>query len=139
MSEIKFSKHPHAQRHRVRVHIRHDGTGYIEADTMVILFGEPGVGKLFIALDIACCIATGGAWQWLPVKQGSVFYIAGEGHAGISQRLKAWSIHRGMVPEKLFVSNTVVALTESEAVQSIIRVIKKMVKEHGQLALIMID
>jgi KaiC/GvpD/RAD55 family RecA-like ATPase len=112
---------------------------YMEANSMAVMFGEPGAGKSFIALDMACSIATGEAWQGIPVKQGAVFYIAGEGHAGIGRRLKAWSIHRGMVPEKLFVSNTAVALTESEAVQSIIRVIKKMVKEHGQPALIVID
>lgn len=112
---------------------------YIEAHTMVIVFGEPGVGKSFIALDMACCIATGDAWQGFPVKQGPVFYIAGEGHAGIRRRLKAWSVYRGQVPEKVMVSNTAVALTENDEVLAVIRTIKAMVKKVGEPALIVVD
>lgn len=112
---------------------------YIEANTLGIMFGEPGVGKSFIALDMACCIATGEAWQGLPVKQGPVFYIAGEGHAGIRRRLKAWSVHRGVVPENVMISSTAVALTDGEAVQNVIQTIKAMTKKYGKPALIVVD
>ena len=113
--------------------------GYIEANAMVILFGEPGVGKSFVALDMACCIATGEAWQGLPVKQGSVFYIAGEGHAGIGRRLAAWCKHRGVKLENIMVSNTAVALTEKENVMAIVRMIRRLISEHGTPALIVVD
>jgi hypothetical protein len=112
---------------------------YIEANTLGIMFGEPGVGKSFIALDMACCIATGEAWQGLPVKQGPVFYIAGEGHAGIRRRLKAWSVRRGVVPENVMISSTAVALTDGEAVQNLIQTIKAMTKKYGKPALIVVD
>lgn len=112
---------------------------YIEANAMVILFGEPGVGKSFVALDMACCIATGEAWQGLPVKQGPVFYIAGEGHAGIGRRLAAWCKHRGGKLENIMVSNTAVALTEEENVMAIVRMIRRLISEHGTPALIVVD
>ncbi len=68
--------------------------GFLETDSLAILFGEPGCGKSFIALDIACALATGNQWQGHPVhQQGPVFYIAGEGHNGLSRRLLAWQQH----------------------------------------------
>lgn len=112
---------------------------YIEANALVILFGEPGVGKSFIALDIACCIATGKAWQGFPVKQGAVFYIAGEGHAGIGRRLGAWCKYRDVKLENVYVSNTAVALTERDNVETIVRVIRKLISDHGAPALIVVD
>lgn len=112
---------------------------YIEANAMVILFGEPGVGKSFVALDMACCIATGEAWQGLSVKQGPVFYIAGEGHAGIGRRLAAWCKHRKVKLKDIMVSNTAVALTEKENVMTIVRMIRRLISEHGTPALIVVD
>ena len=112
---------------------------YIEANAMVILFGEPGVGKSFIALDMACCIATGEAWQGFPVKQGPVFYIAGEGHAGIGRRLGAWCRYRGVTLGSIHVSTTAAPLTEWEAVKQVMRGIKAKVEQHGVPALIVVD
>ncbi len=112
---------------------------YIEANAMVILFGEPGVGKSFIALDMACCIATGEAWQGFPVKQGPVFYIAGEGHTGIGRRLGAWCRYRGVKLGSIHVSTTAAPLTEWEAVKQVMRGIKAKVEQHGVPALIVVD
>lgn len=112
---------------------------YIEANSMAVMFGEPGVGKSFIALDMACCIATGEAWQGFPVKQGPVFYIAGEGHAGIGRRLGAWCRYRGVKLENIMISNTAVALTESENVMAVMRMIRRLISEHGAPALIVVD
>lgn len=112
---------------------------YIEANSMVILFGEPGVGKSFIALDMACCIATGEAWQGFPVKQGPVFYIAGEGHAGLGRRLAALCKHRGVKLQNIMISNTAIALTERENVEAMVRMIRRLINEHGTPALIVVD
>jgi len=68
---------------------------YIEADSLAQVFGDPGGGKSFVAIDLACCVATGKPWHGHDVKQGSVFYIAGEGHNGLARRLKAWQIGNG--------------------------------------------
>ena len=69
---------------------------YLEKDTLAVMFGPPGKGKSFIALDLSCCIATDTAFHGLPVAQGAVFYIAGEGHNGIARRLNAWAVLNGV-------------------------------------------
>src|SRR5690606_11723274 len=53
--------------------------GYFEADSLDLIFGEPGCGKSFISIDLGCSIATGTPWHGHEVKQGMVIYIAGEG------------------------------------------------------------
>lgn len=66
---------------------------YLEQDALVVMFGPPGEGKSFIALDLACCIATGREFHGHETKPGAVFYIAGEGHNGIARRIWGWAEH----------------------------------------------
>lgn len=65
----------------------------IEADSLASCFGDPGHGKSFFAIDLACCVATGTEFHGKEVRQGAVFYIAGEGHNGLLRRFNAWSKH----------------------------------------------
>ena len=58
-----------------------------------VIYGEPGKGKTFAALDIGLCVAAGMAWHDRKVSPGSVLYIAGEGMGGLGKRLKAWQQH----------------------------------------------
>lgn len=66
--------------------------GIVNRDTLCWLQGKPGHGKSFIALDLACHIATGRPWRDRPVTQGRVLYIVAEGASGMQQRLHAWEI-----------------------------------------------
>lgn len=67
--------------------------GTLENNAMTVLYGQPGHGKSFIAIDWACSIATGKAWMGGAIKkQGAVFYLAGEGLNGIAKRFKAWEL-----------------------------------------------
>ncbi|MFC6978789.1 AAA family ATPase [Microbulbifer taiwanensis] len=36
--------------------------GFIEQQCLALMFGDPGCGKSFIAVDIACSVATGRPW-----------------------------------------------------------------------------
>jgi hypothetical protein len=60
------------------------------------IYGAPGAGKSFLALDMACCIATGATWLGRHTRQGPVVYIAAEGSAGLLQRLTAWKRQQGI-------------------------------------------
>lgn len=60
------------------------------AGGLVALYGPPGCGKSFVALDVAFSIATGKQWQGHPVEPGHVLYLAAEGGAGMSKRARAW-------------------------------------------------
>jgi hypothetical protein len=67
-------------------HIPQDGVG--------ILYGEPGAGKSFIALDMALTLAAQAkSWHGEEVKgadKGAVLYIAGEGAGDFKTRVAAW-------------------------------------------------
>ena len=70
--------------------------GMLERDTLALIFGDPGCGKSFLAIDWACRIATGTPWRGHPVKSGPVVYVAGEGRQGFGRRIQAWSEHHGI-------------------------------------------
>jgi hypothetical protein len=64
--------------------------GVLPRAELVVLFGESGSGKSFIALDIAAAIDRGMAWRGRRVKQGRVVYICAEGAGGFRNRLVAY-------------------------------------------------
>ncbi len=54
-----------------------------------VIYGESNVGKTFLALDLAFHIAANAVWHGERVSGGPVVYIAGEGGAGIRNRVEA--------------------------------------------------
>lgn len=70
--------------------------GMLERDTFALVFGEPGCGKSFLAIDWAARIATGTPWRGHRVQAGPVIYVAGEGQQGFGRRIRAWQEHHGV-------------------------------------------
>lgn len=64
--------------------------GLLTQGTTALVYGKWGSCKSFIALDWACCMATGKPWQTHPVKQRRVLYVAAEGVFGYAARVTAW-------------------------------------------------
>lgn len=64
--------------------------GVMERNSLSVLYGPPGTGKSFVGLDLALHIATGRPWMGHEVRQGSVLYVAAEGHHSFGRRLRAW-------------------------------------------------
>lgn len=64
--------------------------GLIPDRSLIVAFGPSGSYKSFLAVSLACHIATGQPWAGNNVTQGSVLYVAGEGSVGVSRRIKAW-------------------------------------------------
>ncbi len=54
-----------------------------------VLYGAPGSGKSFVALDAALHVATGRSWAGRRVRQADVVYVASEGGAGFRLRVIA--------------------------------------------------
>lgn len=71
-------------------------------DSLAWLYGAPGCGKSFIAIDIAGCVGTGETWQSFPVRmRGPVLYLVAEGVSGVKQRVRAWEASMGVRMENV--------------------------------------
>lgn len=102
---------------------------YLQAGTVVVLFGESQAGKSLVAIDWAARCAAGIDWQGKKVKQGAVVYIAGEGHAGLPQRLKAWEQHFGTkIPDTLTVSNIGAQFLNAESMAEVMESLEQLEK-----------
>jgi len=70
--------------------------GVCNRDTLVAVYGKPGGGKSFLALDFGLSVATGTPWLGRRVLRGRVLYVAAEGLAGLPRRVAAWERARGV-------------------------------------------
>lgn len=115
---------------------------YLEAESLSMLFGESGGMKSFVGIDIGLSVASGLDWHGSQVREsGPVFYIAGEGFAGISRRLKAWTQVHNINPEEIpfFVSNQPAQLLNESSAHEVMLTIDGLQKEHGKPTLVIVD
>lgn len=113
----------------------------IETDSLVTLIGDPGVGKSFMALSWGLAIATGLDWQDKPVRQGNVYYFAGEGKAGMKRRMMGWKEKYGKNPGTAFRCLTGGwNLTKMEEVDRLyVEILDEIVEQDGNPSLIIVD
>ena len=113
----------------------------LERDTLAGVFGLSNVGKSFVTVDLACSIASGTEFFGHQVKQGPVLYIAGEGHRGITKRVKAWAAVRGvdLSTAPLHISEAAIPLRDKDALASLQTEIDEITAAHGSPALIVVD
>lgn len=64
--------------------------GIVPANAAGVLYGAPGTGKTFVAIDIAASVASATKFNGRPTATGPIVYVAGEGHAAIRDRFEAW-------------------------------------------------
>ncbi|MDR7098981.1 hypothetical protein J2X04_001328 [Lysobacter niabensis] len=115
---------------------------YVEVDSLALMFGDPGCGKSFAAIDLACCIATGTPWHTNKTSPGAVFYIAGEGQNGLMRRFAAWSQHNDipLTGAPLFVGHRPAQLVNAGAAAEVANAVEEMQAASGQApALIVVD
>lgn len=55
-----------------------------------LIYGHPGCGKSFLALDFALHVALGWPWNGRKVRQGLVVYVGAEGTSGLRNRIVAF-------------------------------------------------
>ncbi|MCL2645593.1 MAG: helicase RepA family protein [Phycisphaerales bacterium] len=114
--------------------------GILERDTFALIFGDPGCGKSFLAIDWACRIATGTPWRGHSVKSGPVVYVAGEGQQGFGRRIRAWSEHHNISLQNkpLFLAPSV-AIPEPTDLISLLTAIDTGIATVGPPTLIVLD
>jgi 5S rRNA maturation endonuclease (ribonuclease M5) len=73
--------------------------GWLDLNSLAVLYGRSGGGKSFIAIDLALCIVTGTWWKGHKVRKGTVLYVVAEGATGIADRQTAWQHHNRHHPD----------------------------------------
>lgn len=102
-------------------------------ESYIGIVGPSGAMKTFVALDMACALATGCEWFGRPTRSGAAFYLGGEGQRGIAKRLRAWSLARDISLEgaPLFVSDRMPAIVaDNLAAAMVVHEIDQMRDEH---------
>jgi hypothetical protein len=114
--------------------------GMVERDTFALIFGDPGCGKSFLAIDWACRVATASPWRGHAVRGGPVVFVAGEGQQGFGRRIRAWSEHHGvsLTDMPLYLAPAV-AIPQPTDLVALITAIDTGVATVGQPALIVLD
>lgn len=74
--------------------------GLLYLDSLAQLYGPSGVGKSFVAVDLALHIAHGAWWQRREVRGGAVLYVIAEGASGFGMRIDAWRRYNRMSQER---------------------------------------
>jgi hypothetical protein len=102
--------------------------GLIEADSFGEVFGEPGCGKSFLAIELACAVATGTPFFGMDIRRpGPVYYLAAEGRGGLIRRFRAWSMARA-IPLKgapLFLNETPLVLIDELSCKNAVAALRK--------------
>ena len=103
---------------------------YVPCNSMAMIYGPPGSGKTFMALDMALHIAHGKEWHNKAIEQGSVVYVAGEGVGGLRKRLQAWHKHYQLQPQApLHIIPQAVGLLENQEIENLITTIQMCAKD----------
>ena len=99
--------------------------GLVETNSLGLIFGDPASGKSFAALDVGLCVAAGTEFHGREVKQGPVFYIAGEGFNGLTRRIAAWQKHHALSGEQLpfYLSNRAAQLLDKASAAEVTQAI----------------
>jgi len=111
---------------------------WIPDNAATMIFGESGCGKTFLAIDMACCIATGKEWHGHKTKPGLVIYMAGEGNYGLRQRVASWCKDHGVSSmDNLLISNRAIDLDGPAVAAHILNAVRELTK--GDAVMIFVD
>ncbi|MCB2216376.1 MAG: helicase RepA family protein [Desulfobulbaceae bacterium] len=114
---------------------------FLEAGVLAVMFGDPESYKSFIALDMACCIATHRPWHGHFTKKGPVFVILGEGAGGYGRRLAAWQKGkmRSLEDAPIFVSTAPAQILNEASAGEVAEALQSLRDQHGDPSLLVID
>lgn len=105
---------------------------------LVVLYGESGAGKSFMALDLMGAIARGADWRGHKTHQGlGCGYIAAEGAAGFRNRLHAYAQHHEVALADLPIA--VLTGAPSFLERKDITALTEAITAYGQIDVLVVD
>lgn len=112
--------------------------GVLFEEIVTVAYGAPEAGKTFVAVDLACCVATGRPWHGRIVKEGPVCYVSAEGGRWIKNRFAAWQReHDTVIPhDRLKLLTEPVRFMEQEERDDFVASVKNL---HPSPRLVVID
>jgi hypothetical protein len=116
--------------------------GLLPAASVVMVFGPSGGGKTFWALDLMLRIASGMPWHGRKTQPGLAVLLAGEGAAGIKNRVEAFLRYHKLSSGDLAFAllPRVIDLSDSEQVTAFIIAVKRLAhRSRKKLRVIGID
>ena len=111
----------------------------LPAGGLVGLYGQPGAGKSFLAIDLAMCVASGRPWHGHEVLSGFVLYVSAEGGTGIGKRAQAWLSTLGVNPHELnmaWLTESIPVSSTSEDMDVLFRRLNDEVEQNPALVVI---
>lgn len=110
--------------------------GVLPQATLGVIWGQPGVGKTFLAVDLAVSVATGDAWRGVtPERPGQVLYVAAEDDAGVQARFRSALAARGASDAPVRVLPASPNLTSADQAKALLEAIR----DAGPAALVLFD
>jgi len=104
--------------------------GWVQEQALCMVHGPSGSGKTFLVLDMALRIASESEdWYGHKVKQGNVFYLAGEGHHGLRSRLAGWKQENQADSMSFWVSKSGLDLDRANGYNKATKAIKSVRKK----------
>ena len=109
----------------------------LEEETLIGLIGSSGSGKSFLAIDMACSIASGMPFHDRATTLGTVLYVASEGKRGLTTRVEAWCQKHRINSENLdlHISQQKISMHDNNAVRDVLNEANLI----GNVRLIIID
>lgn len=102
---------------------------------LVVMYGQSGTGKSFLALDLCAAICRGVAWRDYLTNEGRVVYVCAEGSGGFKQRLKAYATQYDVVLSELGVISDAPNLLDVKDVAGM----TKAIQGFGKVDVVVID
>jgi AAA domain len=105
---------------------------------ITVAYGESTAGKTFVIVDLSCCIASQRFWRGLDIEPGVVVYIAAEAPKSVERRVWAWKRYHNVDHVPLVVVRSTVNLLSADT-DAILALLAEIRREHGRIALVVID
>lgn len=114
--------------------------GIVPMRAIVVLYGDSGAGKTFVAIDLMLAVAQGIAWRGRRIRQAGVLYVAGEGGGGLGQRADAYRKYHDVDLSAVPVSAITVgvSLLRGDATK-VIEACRELTEQGNSVGLVVLD